>query len=194
MSKQTLFLIRHAEKVEGPAPFHGVDEHGDHDKDNLSVRGWQRAGALAALFADPALLKARGLMQPAQLYACAVAPEHASKRSEQTLAPLAQRLGLPVRTGCTKGQESALAAALDALNETALVCWTHSVMPALLRALAPHARLPDAWPDERYDLVWRFTRKLDEGRGDWRIVQIGQMLLAGDSAEPIPLDYREPGS
>lgn len=105
------------------------------------MRGWQRAGALAALFADPALLKARGLEQPAQPYACAVAPEHGSKRSEQTLAPLAQRLGLSVRTGYTKGDEVALAEALGALNETALVCW-NALDDAAAAARAGTARAP----------------------------------------------------
>jgi len=185
MSPHTLYVIRHAEKPDQPAPVRGVDEQGHKDGDSLTVRGWQRAGALAVLFGDPAMREQRGLEPPAQLYACAVGAGHASKRSEQTLAPLAQRLGLSVRTGFTKGDEAALAEALCMLEDTALVCWSHTVLPGLLRAIAPHADLPAAWPDERFDLVFRFTRKRGEAPRQWKVRQIGQLLLAGDSDTPI---------
>jgi hypothetical protein len=44
-------LIRHAEKpAKDGAPF-GVNRKGLRSKEALAVRGWQRAGALATLFA-----------------------------------------------------------------------------------------------------------------------------------------------
>ena len=43
---------------------------------------------------------------------------------------------------------------------------------------APH------WLYERYDVVWAFDRR-GEGRNSWSFAQVPQLLLAGDSAEPI---------
>lgn len=42
-------------------------------------------------------------------------------------------------------------------------------------------RTPQAWPDDRFDLVWVFERE-DE---DWRFSQVPQLLLSGDSAKVI---------
>ena len=50
MPAQKIMIIRHAEKPEHHGP-RGVDENGDEDKKSLTVRGWQRAGALVQFFA-----------------------------------------------------------------------------------------------------------------------------------------------
>jgi hypothetical protein len=63
-----IMVIRHAEK---PDDTHqGVTAHGDQDKESLIVRGWQRAGALAALF-DPTNgpLQNANLAVPKTIYA-----------------------------------------------------------------------------------------------------------------------------
>lgn len=44
-------MIRHGEKPPDSPPPHGVDVDGEHDPHSLVPRGWQRAGALATLFA-----------------------------------------------------------------------------------------------------------------------------------------------
>lgn len=48
MAATKIMLIRHAEKPNGGT--HGVDPSGERDDEDLTVRGWQRAGALARLF------------------------------------------------------------------------------------------------------------------------------------------------
>lgn len=176
MPTQTIMLIRHAEKPEEPAPARGVDPLGRRDRNSLSVRGWQRAGALAAWFADKKAMRRAGLAVPATLYACAVGPEHDSKRSEQTIAPLAERLGLQVHTGFSKGDEEALAQALDAGRGPVLICWEHVMIPALAIALAGKRRIPPEWPDARFDMVWLIER----GKGKARFSEVGQGLLSGD--------------
>jgi len=49
MPAQKIMIIRHAEKPEHHGP-RGVDENGNEDKESLTVRGWQRAGALVQFF------------------------------------------------------------------------------------------------------------------------------------------------
>ena len=43
-----IMLIRHGEKPPHAPPPHGVSAHGERDTESITVRGWQRAGALAA--------------------------------------------------------------------------------------------------------------------------------------------------
>jgi hypothetical protein len=40
---------------------------------------------------------------------------------------------------------------------------------------------PSDWPDDRFDVVWLFDRT-DTG---WSLSQLPQLLLSGDSANPI---------
>src|SRR5580693_7483053 len=46
---EVIYIIRHGEKPD-PGPPHGVDFHGRKDEHSLLPRGWQRSGALTALF------------------------------------------------------------------------------------------------------------------------------------------------
>ncbi|MCI4084603.1 hypothetical protein MRQ86_30675 [Streptomyces sp. MMS21 TC-5] len=59
-----------------------------------------------------------------------------------------------------------------------LVCWEHTGIPRLVRALGAHQvlGLPATWPD-RYDLVWQFTRR----SGQWSFRELPQQLLPGDA-------------
>ena len=90
-SASQIMLIRHAEKPPDAPPPHGVSAHGDHDGGSLTVRGWQRAGALVLLF-TPGVAKAlgHGLSVPNHLYC--ISHKHHSKRTRQTLTPLARKL------------------------------------------------------------------------------------------------------
>src|SRR5271154_3647228 len=50
MTPLTLLIIRHAEKPDEAWPGPGLTENGIEDDKSLVIRGWQRAGAWAALF------------------------------------------------------------------------------------------------------------------------------------------------
>ena len=50
MTPLTLLIIRHAEKPDEAWPGPGFTENGIEDGKSLVIRGWQRAGAWAALF------------------------------------------------------------------------------------------------------------------------------------------------
>src|ERR1700720_1294750 len=55
MSFLTILLIRHAEKPGPEWPGHGFTSEGIEDDKSLVIRGWQRAGAWAALFGSASL-------------------------------------------------------------------------------------------------------------------------------------------
>lgn len=175
-----VMLIRHAEKpLDGHA---GVARDGAADPDELSVRGWQRAGALARFFApSPRRLALGGVVRPKLLFAVRPTLERPSRRTGSTLEPLARLLGCAVCCEFTLGDELALAHHVRTLAEDALIAWEHKELPTIAVALAPVVPLPGVWPDDRYDLVWTFTWQ--DGQPDFR--QVPQLLLADDLDHPI---------
>jgi len=173
-----IMIVRHAEKPVA-AEVRGVRPNGDHDRHSLSVRGWTRAGALVGLFAPQHGEPKAGLRRPDAIYACGHADD-GSRRPVQTVTPLAERLGQHIRRRRGLGEEAALAAKLAVHNGAALVAWHHEAIPAIARSLGA-VDFPEHWPDDRFDVVWTFTR---DGTG-WRFAQVAQLLLAGDRPEPI---------
>ena len=175
-----IMIIRHAEKPTGDGPPLGLTEDGHQDPESLTVRGWQRAGALVELFAPVPDRVRPGLYRPAAVYASD--PATKSKRPLQTVTPTADRLGLTIDPSYAKGHEAALAAELDTRHGVTLVAWEHETIldiASLLPGVTPEP--PSTWPGDRFDLVWVLTRR---GAG-WRFTQVPQQLLAGDSDVPI---------
>ncbi len=184
MACDKIMLIRHAERPSADKSVRGVAFDGQKDKESLTVRGWQRAGALVRFFAplhDRFAQKA--LARPAALYACRAAPEDPSLRPQHTLVPLAELLGVKLNGDHFHGDEMALVK--DALSGEgpALIAWKHDAMHVIANAiLRDKTTAPQHWPYSRYDLVWIFDRRGER----WAFSQVPQLLLAGDSAEPIP--------
>src|ERR1700756_4046093 len=106
---EVIYIIRHAEKPLKP-PMSGVDYAGGQNEHSLLPRGWQRSGALAALFHPDAGPVRDGLRTPTVL----VAPswghpgKTAAHRSYQTIQGLGERLGLPIKSPFPQGQEPQL--------------------------------------------------------------------------------------
>jgi hypothetical protein len=182
-----IMIIRHAEKPAGKVA--GVDETGTSSGHHLSVRGWQRAGALACLFA-PAQgpLQNTLLAKPAFIFASAAAtdPEPGdtkSRRSEETVAPLAELIGVDINLNFSKGQETALAHAALACSGPVLIAWRHEGIPLIANYILGMAAAPQSWPKERFDVVFVFT--LNPSTGTYSFAQVAQRLLAGDSAEGV---------
>lgn len=167
-----VMVIRHAE--EPYAGDTGWDEDGEDDPGSLAGRGWRRAEELPRLF-PPA--KRSSLPRPAAVFA-AGGKAPAPARCRQTVTALATALRTPVRAEFAVGAEAALAHALLAGPMPVLVCWEHTGIPRLVRALGADRvlGLPAAWPD-RYDLVWQFTRR----GGQWSFRELPQQLLSGDA-------------
>jgi hypothetical protein len=179
---QVVMIIRHAEKPLHPSGSpHGVTPDGDRDAHSLTVDGWVRAGALVGLFAPARGEPPSGLRRPDTIYGSAHAGGH-SKRSEQTVTPLAARLGLDVIKRYAAGDETHLARELRTRPGATLVSWHHEAIHLITEQLGEVTPTPPArWPHDRFDVVWIFTRSGPA----WRFTQVPQMLLPGDLPYPI---------
>jgi hypothetical protein len=184
-SPRTIFVIRHGEKPPDVPPPHGVDAGGGRDVHSLVTRGWQRAGALATLFAPLDGGLRPGLITPTQLVAPKYDNAAENERTHQTLQPLSELLNLAIECDSAAGCESDLGTSLaEHQTGVTLVCWRHEEIPTIATGICPHGSVPTMWPDDRFDIVWSFT--LDAGVGRYSFTQIPQLLLAGDSADLIP--------
>ncbi len=124
----TVVLLRHAERrslFDGDSP--------------LAEAGLSRAKALVPL------LEA---FRPDVLYTTDL------KRTRETLAPLAAKLG---RVPLVKTKEESEPLAAEILREhrgrTVLVCWHHDLMKKLVRALGVKGPVP-YWSLDTYDWLW----------------------------------------
>lgn len=188
----TIFIIRHGEKPLAKPPPYTVHADGSPDPGlhSLTPLGWQRAGALAALF-DPEDGHFRaGLALPTRLIAPKYKKEPENERTHQTIQPLADRLGLQIEDKhYAEGDEDDLGTALTKApytSDVTLVCWEHEKLYKIAVAICPKGTpIPgkDKWPDDRFDVVWRCAP--DSGTGVYAFGQIPQLLLAGDRSDTI---------
>ena len=166
---QKIFLIRHGEKPEGNDI--GVLPTGEEDEKSLSVRGWQRGGALVAHFAN-------GESVPQALFAS----HSSSLRPRFTLLPLSEKLKVEINLNFGKGEEAQLVGAAKASAGAVLICWQHDFMVAVANAILGDSRTaPQRWPSQCFDVTWVFD--LDEDSGNYRFGQVPQLLLAGDRTD-----------
>jgi hypothetical protein len=182
-----IMIIRHGEKPNGH--FAGVNESGASSPHDLIVRGWQRAGALACLFA-PAQGPLQNLLlaKPAFIFASAAVDDPVpgnsrSRRSQETLTPLAQRIGVEIDLTFSKGEEKALAEAAKACDGPVLIAWQHENISTIVNSILGAKLAPQNWPPDRFDVVFVLTLHPLEGK--YSFAQVPQCLLAGDSAAPI---------
>jgi len=176
MSRHVM-LIRHAEKPGRRGREGGLGADGEPSDAGLSVRGWQRAGALAALFSGRGCAaRDPRLVVPTAVFAAADRP--GSCRPSLTVAPLAAALGLPVRCDFQSDRDEArLAQAIADEAGPVLVSWRHTALPRLARLLARQAPR-DTWPPAVYDEVWVCR---DDAAGASTVTVVPQSLLDGDA-------------
>lgn len=157
-----VIVIRHGEK-----PDRG---------DGLSLKGLERAAALAPFFAQ-----SDGTFgKPAAIFAQKPTQKRPSRRPVETVAPLAQALGLDVQ----KHHHSDFAAMAKQIvsnrkydGKTVLICWEHHAIPEVAAALG--VADPPPWRDQAFDRVWVITFK----DGKAKLKDVPQRLLFGDSPD-----------
>ncbi len=173
-----VMVIRHGEKPDddsGP----GIDVRGNEDDSSLTEVGWDRAHRLADLF-DQA--SRPGLDRPSRIYAAGANDNGEGARTRETVQPLADRLGVPVDIRFGKGDEEELVEHVLGRPGPTLISWQHSGIPAIAEAFGPVTPTPPSeWPEDRFDLVWTFTRTAD----GWRFAQLPELVLPQDRAAVI---------
>jgi hypothetical protein len=194
---RTIFIIRHGEKPL-TATGTGPDVFGDPSVSSLIPQGWHRAAALETLFAPSQGPLPPNLATPTEL----VAPDYGDPkknlehRTSQTILPLARLLGLDIEryingskgpVHCVEGKEHEVGKALgEGTSGVTLVCWEHHRIPDIADKIPtqPGTKIPQTWPDDRFDVIFWFTR--DDNSKPYAFDQIMQRLFADeDGNQPI---------
>jgi hypothetical protein len=185
MSPSKIMLFRHAEKPDDKAGIAGVTLSGVQNDYELSVRGWQRAGALVGLFSPRAGALVAGLATPGAIFATAANAKNHSLRPQHTVQPLVDKLKLQMDSIVSDGDEPTLVSnAINAKAANVLVCWHHERIHKIADILLGNkTSCPQGWPDNRFDVVWVFDRP--SGTGSWAFGQVPQLLLKDDLPDII---------
>jgi hypothetical protein len=65
---------------------------------------------------------------------------------------------------------------------TALVSWQHKEITAIADSFPSVTPTPPAaWPDNRYDVVWTFTKVAD----GWKFAQVPELVMPGNEDSTI---------
>jgi broad specificity phosphatase PhoE len=171
-----IMFIRHGEKPGDDGTPKGVNHHGEQDPHSLSVRGWTRAGAIAALFANPR----PELAKPERIIATKSSNDYKSKREADTATPLARRLGISVDQHFDHSQAADVSTSIQSDPRPTLVVWHHGSMSELLGKfpVANPSDIPKAWPDDRFDAIWLLH--WDAATQRYHFSEADQGLLEGD--------------
>ncbi|HKI12227.1 MAG TPA: histidine phosphatase family protein [Candidatus Acidoferrum sp.] len=177
-----IMIVRHGEKPDKADSIHGVDAEGEHDKRDLSPRGWQRSGALVRFF-NPVSgqFSHAALAKPDAIYAVSPQGGAKSQRAEHTVESVAEFMGLHLNLKHDKGDEKELVKDVMSKDGVVLIAWEHNAILDIANLIFGNDKsTPQKWPDSRYDLVWVLDQQPHPG--GWEFTQVPQLLLPGDSA------------
>ena len=179
-------VIRHAEKPATDHSPYGVTLKGAINKESLTARGWQRAGALANLFAPTnGLFQDPSLAEPRFLFASRYIKSRGSRRPIETIMPLADKLALSINSDFPRSEVEGMLEAAFLCKGVVLICWQREYIPRIAdHILGNKTVAPRHWPEERFDVVWVFDRDPSSADG-YVFKQVPQRLLAGDWSNPI---------
>ena len=175
-----IMIIRHGEKPDGSEP--GVDADGNEDDSSLTATGWTRAHRLVDMFDRAHASPRPELARPTAIYAAGANDNGEGQRTRETVAPLANTLGIPVNTSFGRGDEKDLVKHVIASPGPMLISWQHAGIPAIVDAFPKVTPDPPAhWPDDRFDVVWTLTKTAD----GWHFAQVPELALPQDEASVI---------
>jgi len=164
---KTILILRHAEKPQDP------------NNEKLSVKGYERAAALAYYLPD-----AFGDIN--HIFAAGVGKHSHSHRPVETITPLANRLDKKIHDSYLKKEYKEMVNHVFSkekyTNETIAVCWEHKDIKAIADEFGATNTPSSTWSETCFDLVWKLTLQND---GSYLLDQIAQLLLYGDSKDYI---------
>lgn len=180
-----IMVIRHAEKPPAQPPPYGITLEGTREKESLTARGWQRAGALARFFSPTdGPLDDLSLAGPEFLYASKPLKRQGSKRPMETIMPLAEKLAIRINTNFRKVDAERMLDEAFLCEGVVLICWQREYIPQIADHILGTKKIaPQEWPEDRFDMVWVFDR--DPTSAQYSFKQVPQRLLMGDWATPI---------
>ena len=162
-----VLIIRHAEKPGDPS---AAD---DEENPNLSVKGRERAAALAVYI--PATFQAVDFLFATKM-------SKSSNRPVETITPLSLAIHEDIASNFANDEFEKLAQHIlthpKYAGKRVLICWHHGHIPALARALGV-SNAPDKWPGHVFDRVWQ----IDYSDGNATLTILNQKLLFGDSGD-----------
>ncbi len=186
----TVCIVRHAEKQIEKEPSMDGERQDMHAKsgavlysNDLSVKGWERAYALAPFFEKKH--ENMPYAPPSALFCPSISKKHPSLRPLQTLTPLAGKLQMKIQQLYEPEEYAKLAQKImsDPLydGKVVLISYQHQWIPSLARAfgadMAPHN-----WNGSVFDRVW--VIQFDQKSETPKIIHFEnrpQQLLYGDS-------------
>jgi len=180
-----IMIVRHAEKPASDFSPYGVTVNGKRSRESLTARGWQRAGALANLFAPTdGHFQNRLLAQPQFLYASKFIKRRGSKRPIETITPMAEKLAIKINSDFPRFAVEKVLENVFRCKGVVLICWQREYIPKIAAAImGSDGIVPGEWPEARFDMVWIFDRSRSSAR--YRFHQVPQRLLMGDQVTLI---------
>jgi uncharacterized membrane protein (DUF2068 family) len=156
-----IILIRHA------------DQPADPRNPHLSQAGMERAEQLVPFITTDPLMTRFGL--PVAVFATRTTKHGNGLRTQETVAPLARVLGLPVQAPFRSEEFPFLAKRVlrnpAYTGKTVLICWNHQEIPQLAAALGARPK-PPKWKSGVFDLVYLIS--YDEGRATLATAHYGR--------------------
>jgi phosphohistidine phosphatase SixA len=142
-----IILMRHADKTDDP------------NNEDLSEAGMARAERLATYIPET-------LGKPD--YIIATSHSKHSNRPRETVAPLANALGLKVQHDYENDEFEDLVDEIfsnpEYKGKTVVICWHHGKLPAIAALLgAAQGSYPDPWPEDAYNLILDFRYDPNSG-------------------------------
>ncbi len=163
-----ILIIRHAEKPH------------EKNNENLSVKGYERASALAYYIPDD-------FDTIDHIFAAGIGHHSPSHRPVETVTPLAERLGLKIHQKYLKDDHTTMVNHIlgddKYTDSNVVVCWEHTDIEAISTAFGTTNVPSNPWPKTIFDLVWKLS--IVPSQNTYSLEQIPQLLLYGDTKTKI---------
>jgi hypothetical protein len=150
----------------------------------LSTQGQERAQALPSFFENNEIATRFGL--PVAVYAMGQKPNDPddSLRAIETVAPLAQALGLTLNDEYTRQEIQPLVDTImqttDYDGKNVVICWEHTMIPEIAAAFGVNN--PPQWPGNVFDRAWVIDFSNSDGSVQ-SFQNIPEDVLPGDSTD-----------